>query len=47
MLLLHTLTVPDGLLILAILIIHTLKKGKDGKIVMMHMDYINEFPLLD
>ena len=26
---------------------HMLKKGKDGKIVMMYMDYINEFPLLD
>ena len=24
-----------------------LKKGKDGKIVMMYMDYKNEFPLLD
>ena len=24
---------------------HMLKKGKDGKIVMMYMDYINEFPL--
>ena len=22
-----------------------LKKGKDGKIVKMYMDYINEFPL--
>ena len=26
---------------------HMLKKGKDGKIVMMYMDYINEFPLSD
>jgi len=26
---------------------HMLKKGKDGKIVMMYMDYINEFPLPD
>jgi hypothetical protein len=26
---------------------HMLKKGKDGKIVMMYMDYTNEFPLLD
>ena len=24
-----------------------LKKGKDGKIVMMYMDYINEFMLLE
>ena len=26
---------------------HMLKKGKDGKIAMMYMDYINEFPLPD
>jgi hypothetical protein len=26
---------------------HLLKKGKDGKIVMMYMDYTNEFPLPD
>ena len=26
---------------------HMLKKGKDGKIVMMYMDYINEFLLSD
>ena len=26
---------------------HMLKKGKDGKLVMMYMDYINEFPLPD
>ena len=26
---------------------HMLKKGKDGNIVMMYMDYINEFPLPD
>ena len=26
---------------------HMLKKGKDGKIVMMYMDYINEFLLPD
>jgi hypothetical protein len=24
-----------------------LKKGKNGKIVMMYMDYMNEFPLPD
>jgi hypothetical protein len=26
---------------------HMLKKGKDGKIVMMYMNYTNEFPLPD
>jgi hypothetical protein len=26
---------------------HMLKKGKNRKLVMMYMDYTNEFPLLD
>jgi hypothetical protein len=26
---------------------HMLKKGKDGKLVMMYMDYTNEIPLPD
>ena len=26
---------------------HMLKKGKNGKLVMMYMDYTNEIPLLD
>ena len=26
---------------------HMLKKGKDGKLFMMYMDYTTEFPLLD